>query len=131
MKKEFLNRKPNTSYTATKEGIVAFKKTHCCNRKSVKLKKKLNLNFEIQSTFKTKNMRIFTYFFYTGGWKKLEPVWNFIIKTRSLNSMLPLLESILSKVRVRKDNAEIKNALELSMITENQPKSDKMRGDET
>jgi len=26
MKKEFLNRKPNTSYEATKEGIEAFKK---------------------------------------------------------------------------------------------------------
>ena len=26
MKKEFLDRKPNTSYMATKEGIVAFKK---------------------------------------------------------------------------------------------------------
>ena len=36
--------------------------------------------------------------FYTGGWKKFEPLWNFIIKTKSLNSMLPLLEAILSKV---------------------------------
>ncbi|MBT29705.1 MAG: B12-binding domain-containing radical SAM protein [Thalassobius sp.] len=37
--------------------------------------------------------------FYTGGWKKFEPVWNFLIKTKSLNNMLPVLESILSKVR--------------------------------
>ena len=36
--------------------------------------------------------------FYTGGWKKFEPLWNFIIKTRNLNNMLPMLESILSKV---------------------------------
>ncbi|SHF91690.1 B12-binding domain-containing radical SAM protein [Dysgonomonas macrotermitis] len=36
--------------------------------------------------------------FYTGGWKKFEPLWNFIIKTGGLNTMLPLLESILSKV---------------------------------
>ena len=36
--------------------------------------------------------------FYTGGWKKFEPVWNFIIKSGQLNSMLPLLESLLSKV---------------------------------
>lgn len=35
---------------------------------------------------------------YAGGWKKFEPVWNFMIKTRNLNTMLPLLESILSKV---------------------------------
>lgn len=40
--------------------------------------------------------------FYTGGWKKLEPLWNFIIKTGGLNKMLPLLESILAKV----DNKE-------------------------
>ena len=36
--------------------------------------------------------------FYTGGWKKFEPLWNFLIKTGGLNQMLPLLESILSKV---------------------------------
>ena len=35
---------------------------------------------------------------YAGGWKKFEAVWNFIIKTRNLNNMLPLLESILAKV---------------------------------
>ena len=42
------------------------------------------------------------HFFYTGGWKKFEPVWNFLIKTGSLNNMLPLLESILSKVNTKK-----------------------------
>jgi radical SAM superfamily enzyme YgiQ (UPF0313 family) len=35
---------------------------------------------------------------YTGGWKKFEPLWNFIIKTKHLNSMLPLLEALLSDV---------------------------------
>jgi radical SAM superfamily enzyme YgiQ (UPF0313 family) len=39
------------------------------------------------------------HFAYTAGWKKFEPLWNFLIKTRSLNGMLPLLEAILSKVR--------------------------------
>lgn len=38
------------------------------------------------------------HFAYAGGWKKFEPLWNFIIKTRGLNQMLPLLEAILSKV---------------------------------
>lgn len=38
------------------------------------------------------------HFFYTGGWKKFEPVWNFLIKTKNLNQMLPILESILTKV---------------------------------
>lgn len=41
------------------------------------------------------------HFLYTGGWKKFEPLWNFIIKTEGLNAMLPLLESILSKVKPR------------------------------
>jgi len=40
---------------------------------------------------------------YTGGWKKFEPLWNMLIKTKSLNNMLPLLESILSKVKLRED----------------------------
>ena len=37
------------------------------------------------------------HFAYAGGWKKFEPLWNFMIKTRGLNQMLPLLESILSR----------------------------------
>lgn len=37
------------------------------------------------------------HFTYAGGWKKFEPLWNFIIKTQGLNNMLPLLETILSK----------------------------------
>lgn len=37
--------------------------------------------------------------FYQGGWKKFEPLWNFMIKTKGLNKMLPLLEMILSEVR--------------------------------
>ncbi|HLZ86402.1 MAG TPA: radical SAM protein [Puia sp.] len=39
------------------------------------------------------------HFAYAGGWKKFEPVWNFMIKTQGLNKMLPLLEAILSKVK--------------------------------
>lgn len=38
------------------------------------------------------------HFFYTGGWKKFEPLWNFLIKTKGLNNMLPLLEAILAKI---------------------------------
>jgi len=38
------------------------------------------------------------HFAYAGGWKKFEPLWNFMIKTEGLNKMLPLLEAILSKV---------------------------------
>jgi radical SAM superfamily enzyme YgiQ (UPF0313 family) len=45
------------------------------------------------------------HFAYAGGWKKFEPLWNFMIKTRGLNKMLPLLETILSKVNNNKKNA--------------------------
>ena len=43
---------------------------------------------------------VLKHFFYTSGWKKFEPVWNFLIKTRTLGTMMPVLESLLSKVRV-------------------------------
>lgn len=45
---------------------------------------------------------ILKHFLYTGGWKKFEPLWNFIIKTQGLNKMLPLLETILAKVKPQK-----------------------------
>jgi len=45
------------------------------------------------------------HFAYAGGWKKFEPFWNVIIKTEGLNKMLPLLESILSKVNKRNEGA--------------------------
>lgn len=43
------------------------------------------------------------HFFYSGGWKKFEPLWNFIIKTKSLNNMLPILEAILSNIKPEKE----------------------------
>ncbi len=51
------------------------------------------------------------HFAYAGGWKKFEPLWNFMIKTQGLNKMLPLLETILSKIKTRNTNV---NADELS-----------------
>lgn len=38
------------------------------------------------------------HFFYTSGWKKFEPVWNFMIKHEQLSQMRPVLEGVLSKV---------------------------------
>jgi radical SAM superfamily enzyme YgiQ (UPF0313 family) len=43
------------------------------------------------------------HFSYAGGWKKFEPLWNFMIKTRGLNKMLPLLENILSTNKGRRN----------------------------
>lgn len=63
------------------------------------------------------------HFAYTAGWKKFEPLWNFLIKTKNLNNMLPLLESILSKVKYSRkavrypgkaDKKEITTHLELT-----------------
>ena len=45
---------------------------------------------------------VIKHFTYAGGWKKFEPLWNFMIKTKGLNKMLPLLETILSKVNNKK-----------------------------
>lgn len=42
---------------------------------------------------------ILKHLFYAGGWKKFEPVWNFLIKTNSLSNALPALETLLSKVK--------------------------------
>ncbi len=41
--------------------------------------------------------------FYSGGWKKFEPVWNFLIKTKGLNQTLPALEAVLAKVKINKN----------------------------
>ncbi len=44
--------------------------------------------------------------FYTGGWKKFEPLWNYIIKTKHLNKMLPILELLLSEIKHKEKNTE-------------------------
>src|SRR6266568_2464994 len=33
---------------------------------------------------------------YAGGWKKFEPMWDFIIKAKRASSMLPILETVLA-----------------------------------
>jgi radical SAM superfamily enzyme YgiQ (UPF0313 family) len=45
------------------------------------------------------------HFAYAGGWKKFEPLWNFMIKTKGLNKMLPLLETILSNAKTKKNDS--------------------------
>jgi radical SAM superfamily enzyme YgiQ (UPF0313 family) len=37
------------------------------------------------------------HFAYSAGWKKFEPLWDFIIRARQVTYMLPLLETILSE----------------------------------
>jgi radical SAM superfamily enzyme YgiQ (UPF0313 family) len=38
------------------------------------------------------------HFFYASGWKKFEPLWDLIIRTRQLARMTPLLEAVLSRI---------------------------------
>jgi radical SAM superfamily enzyme YgiQ (UPF0313 family) len=33
---------------------------------------------------------------YAGGWKKLEPLWDFVIRARRVSTLLPVLETVLS-----------------------------------
>ena len=41
------------------------------------------------------------HFFYAAGWKKFEPLWDFVINAKRLGAMTPLLEAVLSKVSRR------------------------------
>jgi radical SAM superfamily enzyme YgiQ (UPF0313 family) len=51
------------------------------------------------------------HFFYTSGWKKFEPLWNFMIQMKRLNMMTPLLEGVLSKVtRLEREPANANEA---------------------
>lgn len=34
---------------------------------------------------------------YAGGWKKFEPLWDWVIRTRRVNQLLPLLENVLAE----------------------------------
>lgn len=62
------------------------------------------------------------HFFYAGGWKKFEAVWNFIIKTKNLNSMLPILESILAKVKLN-DNSKVESVQEYTTTVKDETKA--------
>ena len=50
------------------------------------------------------------HFFYTSGWKKFEPLWNFAIQVKKLNLMTPLLEGVLSKVTVQDNRPSRKSS---------------------
>jgi radical SAM superfamily enzyme YgiQ (UPF0313 family) len=38
------------------------------------------------------------HFFYAAGWKKFEPAWDLLIRTRQLARVTPLLEGVLSRI---------------------------------
>jgi hypothetical protein len=45
------------------------------------------------------------HFAYAAGWKKLEPLWDLVIRTRRVTHMRPVLERVLAGVSTRKQNA--------------------------
>src|SRR5262249_37905960 len=47
---------------------------------------------------------------YSGGWKKLEPFWDLMIRTRHVTRMLPMLESVLAAFGRFNDNASAKGS---------------------
>ncbi|WP_295713097.1 radical SAM protein [Mucilaginibacter sp.] len=59
------------------------------------------------------NLHKLKHLFYSGGWKKFEPVWNFLIKTKSLNNTLPALETVLSKINFNKSANKPLDSMEL------------------
>jgi radical SAM superfamily enzyme YgiQ (UPF0313 family) len=50
------------------------------------------------------------HFFYAVGWKKFEPLWDWVIRTRQLSRMTPLLEAVLSRVTAAEGGASASGA---------------------
>ena len=47
---------------------------------------------------------------YAAGWKKFEPVWDFLIRTRQVTRMLPMLEAVLAAYGRYESALEIRSA---------------------
>lgn len=43
---------------------------------------------------------------YAGGWKKFEPMWDWVIRARRVNQLLPVLENVLSEFGKRVSGAD-------------------------
>jgi radical SAM superfamily enzyme YgiQ (UPF0313 family) len=56
------------------------------------------------------------HFFYAAGWKKFEPLWDFIIRARQLNWATPLLEAVLARVTGASENCQTRSTSELFQI---------------
>jgi radical SAM superfamily enzyme YgiQ (UPF0313 family) len=55
------------------------------------------------------------HFFYAVGWKKFEPLWDFMIRARQLRRATPLLEAVLSKVtRQRTESHQVERPESIS-----------------
>jgi hypothetical protein len=48
---------------------------------------------------------------YAGGWKKFEPLWDWVIRLHRVSNFLPLLESVLEGFSKQKMRPEIREAV--------------------
>jgi radical SAM superfamily enzyme YgiQ (UPF0313 family) len=48
---------------------------------------------------------------YAGGWKKFEPLWDWVIRARRVNQLLPMLENVLAEFGHRDAGVEQRAAL--------------------
>jgi radical SAM superfamily enzyme YgiQ (UPF0313 family) len=51
------------------------------------------------------------HFFYSAGWKKFEPAWDFVIRCKRLSRMRPVLEAVLSAVQREAEAPEVLAAI--------------------
>ena len=64
---------------------------------------------------------------YAGGWKKLEPLWDLVIRARRVSSMLPALESVLSAFG-RRSGARARSDEAASSASDSETPSSDFRG---
>ena len=57
---------------------------------------------------------------YAGGWKKFEPLWDWVIRARRASKMLPLLETILAGFgqhsAQKKNGSQLETALNVATV---------------
>jgi radical SAM superfamily enzyme YgiQ (UPF0313 family) len=56
----------------------------------------------------------FRHIAYAGGWKKLEPMWDWIIRAKRASSLLPVLETVLAGFQLRLKNELSSNTTKIT-----------------
>jgi hypothetical protein len=55
---------------------------------------------------------------YAGGWKKLEPMWDWVIRAKRVTNMLPMLERVLAGFKFQDSKKEKSLSPDASMEIE-------------
>lgn len=64
---------------------------------------------------------------YSAGWKKFEPLWDFIIRAKRAGTMLPVLETILSEFGRRSPGWAIRDNRWATLLEDEQAGADASR----